>query len=153
MNDTLSKEILSDEQIDQDLLKNINWGNKFKLWLAFLAVSLIICLYYYYQQIEHGLGVTGLNDYVSWGIYISNFVFFVATSLIGMLISSVLGLMNVSWVKPLARIAELVAVAFAMVAFSRLLFGISQLSLPMLLLVFYYYISLYFRILQSVEIS
>ncbi len=116
MNDTLSKEILTDEQIDQDLLKNINWGNKFKLWLAFLAVSLIICLYYYYQQIEHGLGVTGLNDYVSWGIYISNFVFFVATSLIGMLISSVLGLMNVSWVKPLARIAELVAVAFAMVA-------------------------------------
>lgn len=116
MNDTLSKEVLTDEQIDQDLLKNINWGNKFKLWLAFLAVSLIICLYYYYQQIEHGLGVTGLNDYVSWGIYISNFVFFVATSLIGMLISSVLGLMNVSWVKPLARIAELVAVAFAMVA-------------------------------------
>ena len=116
MNDTLSKEILTDEQIDQDLLKNINWGTKFKLWLAFLAVSLIICLYYYYQQIEHGLGVTGLNDYVSWGIYISNFVFFVATSLIGMLISSVLGLMNVTWVKPLARIAELVAVAFAMVA-------------------------------------
>ena len=116
MNDTLSKEILTDEQIDQDLLKNINWGTKFKLWLTFLAVSLIICLYYYYQQIEHGLGVTGLNDYVSWGIYISNFVFFVATSLIGMLISSVLGLMNVSWVKPLARIAELVAVAFAMVA-------------------------------------
>ncbi len=76
MNDTLSKEILSDDQIDQDLLKNINWGNKFKLWLAFLTVSLIICLYYYYQQIEHGLGVTGLNDYVSWGNYISNFVFF-----------------------------------------------------------------------------
>ena len=116
MNDTLSKEILTDEQIDQDLLKNINWGTKFKIWLTFLLVSLIICLFYYYQQIEHGLGVTGLNDYVSWGIYISNFVFFVATSLIGMLISSVLGLMNVSWVKPLARIAELVAVAFAMVA-------------------------------------
>ena len=116
MNDTLSKEILTDDQIDQDLLKNINWGTKFKLWLAFLAVSLIICLYFYYQQIEHGLGVTGLHDYVSWGIYISNFVFFVATSLIGMLISSVLGLMNVDWVKPIGRIAELVAVAFAMVA-------------------------------------
>jgi len=116
MNDTLSKEILNDDQIDQDLLKNINWGNKFKLWLAFLSVSLIICLYYYFQQLQNGLGVTGLHDYVSWGIYISNFVFFVATSLIGMLISSVLGLMNVDWVKPIGRIAELVAVAFAMVA-------------------------------------
>jgi len=116
MNDMIPKEHLSEEQIDQDLLKNVNWGIKFKLWLAFLSVSLIVCLYYYYQQLESGLGVTGLHDYVAWGIYISNFVFFVATSLIGMLISSVLGLMNVSWVKPLARIAELVALAFAMVA-------------------------------------
>jgi len=115
MNETITKE-LSESQIDQDLLKNVNWGGKFKLWLGFLAVSLIICLYYYYLQLSNGLGVTGLHDYVSWGIYISNFVFFVATSLIGMLISSVLGLMNVHWVKPLARIAELVAVAFAMVA-------------------------------------
>ncbi len=116
MNETITKEHLSEEQIDQDLLKNVNWGGKSKLWLSLLTVSLIICLYYYYQQLQNGLGVTGLHDYVSWGIYISNFVFFVATSLIGMLISSVLGLMNVKWVKPLARIAELVAVAFAMVA-------------------------------------
>ena len=115
MNETITKG-LNEEQIDQDLLKNVNWGGKSKLWLSFLSVSLIICLYYYYQQLQNGLGVTGLHDYVSWGIYISNFVFFVATSLIGMLISSVLGLMNVKWVKPLARIAELVAVAFAMVA-------------------------------------
>jgi molybdopterin-containing oxidoreductase family membrane subunit len=116
MNETIAKEHLTEAKIDQDLLKNVNWGGKFKLWLAFLSVSLIICLYYYYQQLSNGLGVTGLHDYVSWGIYISNFVFFVATSLIGMLISSVLGLMNVDWVKPLARIAELVALAFAMVA-------------------------------------
>ena len=116
MNKTITKEHLTEEQIDQDLLKNVNWGGKSKVWLSFLTISLIICLYYYYQQLQNGLGVTGLHDYVSWGIYISNFVFFVATSLIGMLISSVLGLMNVSWVKPLARIAELVAVAFAMVA-------------------------------------
>jgi molybdopterin-containing oxidoreductase family membrane subunit len=116
MNETIAKEHLTETKIDQDLLKNVNWGGKFKLWLAFLSVSLIICLYYYYQQLSNGLGVTGLHDYVSWGIYISNFVFFVATSLIGMLISSVLGLMNVDWVKPLARIAELVALAFAMVA-------------------------------------
>ncbi len=116
MNKTITKGHPTEEQIDQDLLKNVNWGGKFKLWFGFLFASLLICLYFYYQQLQNGLGVTGLNDYVSWGIYISNFVFFVATSLIGMLISSVLGLMNVKWVKPLARIAELVAVAFAMVA-------------------------------------
>ncbi|MDQ2179920.1 NrfD/PsrC family molybdoenzyme membrane anchor subunit [Marinifilum sp. D714] len=116
MNETITKGHLSEEQIDRDLLKNVNWGGTFKLWMGFLTVSLIICLYYYYQQLRNGLGVTGLHDYVSWGIYISNFVFFVATSLIGMLVSSVLGMMKVDWVRPVARIAELVAVAFAMVA-------------------------------------
>ncbi|MCY1632742.1 NrfD/PsrC family molybdoenzyme membrane anchor subunit [Marinifilum sp. D737] len=116
MNETIAKGHFSEEQIDKDLLKNVNWGGKFKLWMGFLTVSLIICLYYYYQQLQNGLGVTGLHDYVSWGIYISNFVFFVATSLIGMLVSSVLGMMKVEWVRPVARIAELVALAFAMVA-------------------------------------
>jgi Ni/Fe-hydrogenase subunit HybB-like protein len=60
--------------------------------------------------------VTGLRDYVSWGMYIANFIFFVATSLVGMLISSVLGLIGYKWVKPIARIAEIIAVAFAAVA-------------------------------------
>ncbi|HET7734058.1 MAG TPA: NrfD/PsrC family molybdoenzyme membrane anchor subunit, partial [Paludibacter sp.] len=52
----------------------------------------------------------------SWGMYISNFVFFVATSLIGMLISAVLGLSGQKWAAPLARIAEIIALAFAAVA-------------------------------------
>jgi len=62
------------------------------------------------------LAVTGLGDYVSWGMYISNFVFFVATSLIGMLISAVLGLSAQKWAAPLARIAEIIALAFAAIA-------------------------------------
>ena len=49
-------------------------------------------------------------------MYIANFVFFVATSLVGMLISSVLGLIGFKWVKPIARIAEIIAVAFAAIA-------------------------------------
>jgi len=57
-----------------------------------------------------------LRDYTSWGMYIANFVFFVATSLVGMLISSVLGLIGFTWVKPIARIAEIIAVAFAAIA-------------------------------------
>ena len=46
---------------------------------------------------------------------ITNFVFFVAVSLVGMLISSVLGLADVKWIKPISRIAEIIAVSFAMV--------------------------------------
>lgn len=84
--------------------------------MGVLTVSLIICLGAYVKQLNDGLVVTGLRDYVSWGMYISNFVFFVATSLIGMLISAVLGLSGQKWSAPLARIAEIIALAFAAVA-------------------------------------
>ena len=107
---------ISTQKIEQQLLQPINWSKRTKIWFGFLFFLLLVCLYYYYLQLRDGLGVTGMQDYVSWGIYISNFVFFVATSLVGMLIGSVLGLLNYEWVKPVGRIAEIVAVAFAMVA-------------------------------------
>lgn len=102
--------------INEELLANVNWSTPSKIWLGSLFAILFTCLFFYYLQLRDGLGVTGLNDFVSWGIYISNFVFFVAASLIGMLISSVMGLLGVKWIKPIARIAEIIAVAFAMVA-------------------------------------
>jgi Ni/Fe-hydrogenase subunit HybB-like protein len=101
---------------EKDLLATTKTTGLYKAWVIFLLVSLAVCLYFYYTQLRDGLAVTGLNDFVSWGIYISNFVFFVATSLIGMLIGSVLGMLKAEWVKPIGRIAELIAVAFAMVA-------------------------------------
>jgi molybdopterin-containing oxidoreductase family membrane subunit len=52
-----------------------------------------------------------MRDYVSWGMYIANFVFFVAVSLIGFLISSALTLLKISWSKPISRVAEQVAIA------------------------------------------
>ena len=52
-----------------------------------------------------------MRDYASWGIYISNFVFFVAISLVGSLITAVLRLTDVKWSTPLTRIAEIIAVS------------------------------------------
>ncbi len=104
------------DKVTSDLLASIRLTNSFKAWMAFLSISLIVCLGAYVYQLNEGLVVTGLGDYVSWGMYISTFVFFVATSLIGMLISAVLGLSGQKWAAPLARIAEIIALAFAAVA-------------------------------------
>jgi molybdopterin-containing oxidoreductase family membrane subunit len=49
-------------------------------------------------------------------MYIGNFVFFVATSLVGMLITAVLGMLGIRWAAPLSRIAEIIALGFAAVA-------------------------------------
>ena len=83
-----------------DILKNVRINTGFLLWMGFLGTLLAVCLYAYTIQLREGLGVTGLRDVTSWGMYIANFVFFVATSLCGMLISSVLGLAGAKWIKP-----------------------------------------------------
>src|ERR1035438_6218117 len=80
------------EQLSNDLTSHIRLTKGFKIWMGFLIIGLLVCSYAYTLQLRYGLGVAGIRDYVSWGLYIANFVFFVATSLIGMLISSVLGL-------------------------------------------------------------
>ena len=99
-----------------ELYRTVNIGKGFKIWMAFLIIAFAACIYAYTIQLRTGLGVTGLRDFVSWGMYISNFVFFVATSLIGMLISAVVGFSGQKWVTPVTRIAEIIAIAFAMVA-------------------------------------
>ncbi len=104
------------EKITLDLLRSVGITKGFIIWMTFLLTSFAACMYAYSIQLRTGLGVTGLGDYISWGMYISNFVFFVASSLIGMLISAVLGLAGVKWITPLTRIAEIIALAFAAVA-------------------------------------
>jgi Ni/Fe-hydrogenase subunit HybB-like protein len=99
-----------------ELYRTVNIGKGFKIWMAFLIIAFAACIYAYTLQLKTGLGVTGLRDYVSWGMYIANFVFFVATSLIGMLISAVVGFSGQKWVIPITRIAEIIAIAFAAVA-------------------------------------
>lgn len=82
-----------------------------QIWVGFLLAICAVGAYAYYRQLRYGLGVTGMRDYITWGIYISNFVFFVAISLVGSLISAILKLTNVHWRIPITRIAEMIAVA------------------------------------------
>ena len=104
------------DTITSDLLRHIRLNKAFIIWMGVLGISLIVCLYAYVRQLQLGLGVAGIRDYVSWGMYISNFVFFVAVSLIGMLMTAVLGLLKIKWAAPLTRISEIIAFAFAAVA-------------------------------------
>ncbi len=82
-----------------------------KIWVGALLLIIAIGAYAYYQQLRYGLIVTNMRDFTSWGIYISNFVFFVAISLVGSLVSAILKLTKVQWRTPLVRISEIIAVA------------------------------------------
>ena len=104
-----------EQQITQDLLPK-KFGKRGMAWTGLLLLICLIGGYAYYRQLRNGLVVTAMRDYVSWGIYISNFVFFVAISLVGSLITAIFRLSNVKWSTPLTRIAEIIAVSAIVMA-------------------------------------
>jgi Ni/Fe-hydrogenase subunit HybB-like protein len=97
-------------KITTDLLPQ-KFGKGGLIWTGILVALCLLGLYAYYRQVTQGLGVTNLRDYASWGIYISNFVFFVAISLVGSLITAIFRLTGVTWRTPLTRISEIIAVS------------------------------------------
>ncbi len=50
---------------------------KYHLWMGVLTFLMIFGAFAYWIQLKEGLVVTGMNDYISWGLYISNFTFLV----------------------------------------------------------------------------
>jgi molybdopterin-containing oxidoreductase family membrane subunit len=61
-------------------------------------------------QLHRGLGVTGLNIPLYWGVYITNFVFFIGISHAGTLISAILRLCDAEWRRSITRAAEVITV-------------------------------------------
>ena len=108
-------ETTSIEQLTADLQPR-KFGLRGQVWTTILGLLILNGLVSYYFQLKNGLAVTAMSNYVSWGIYISNFVFFVAISLVGSLISAILKLSNAKWSIPLTRIAEIIAVSNIMFA-------------------------------------
>ncbi|MCL4535552.1 MAG: polysulfide reductase NrfD [Bacteroidetes bacterium] len=66
-------------------------------------------------QLMHGLGVTGLNRPVFWGIYVTNFIFFIGISHAGTLISAILRVTHAGWRRPITRAAEAITVFALMI--------------------------------------
>lgn len=86
-----------------------------RLWAAFLIVFMVLGLYALYRQIVDGHGITGMRDYVIWGVYIVNFVFFIGVSYAGAILAGLLHLFKVPWRRPIIRLAIMMAVISAVV--------------------------------------
>jgi len=79
------------------------------------------------QQLMFGLGVTGLNNRVSWGFYITDMVFFIGLSYGGAVTSAILRLTNAPWRAPMVRLAEATALVTLLIGS---LFPIIDLGRP-----------------------
>jgi molybdopterin-containing oxidoreductase family membrane subunit len=89
-------------------------GRGFYLTLVLIGLILAWALFAYSRQLASGLKVTGLNAPVYWGIYITNFVFFIGISHAGTLISAILRVFGAEWRRPITRAAEAITV-FALI--------------------------------------
>ncbi len=61
-------------------------GPRYHLWMGSLTLIMLVGAYAYSVQLRFGLGVTGMNDHVSWGLYISNFTFLVGLAAAAMML-------------------------------------------------------------------
>lgn len=60
----------------------------------------------YIRQVTLGMGVTGMQRPVFWGVYMVNFIFFIGISHAGTLISAILRVTGAEWRRPITRVAE-----------------------------------------------
>jgi molybdopterin-containing oxidoreductase family membrane subunit len=104
--------------------KSTNVG---RAMFVFFFLVLLFAVYAFITQLTKGQIVTGMRDYVVWGIYDVNFIFFIGISYAGAMISGILHLLHVEWRKPIIRIAEMITVisviigpAFILVEMGRL---------------------------------
>ncbi len=85
-------------------------GRRFYVFVAILLAVIGWGVFAYYRQLRLGMGVTGMNRPIFWGVYITNFVFFIGLSHAGTLVSAILRIVGAEWRRPFTRLAEAVTV-------------------------------------------
>lgn len=85
-------------------------SSRFYIFVVILLAVISWAVYAYFTQLRDGLIVTGLRDNIFWGVYMTNFVFFIGISHAGTLISAILRVTGAEWRRPITRMAEAITV-------------------------------------------
>ncbi|MDE0828943.1 MAG: polysulfide reductase NrfD, partial [Vicinamibacterales bacterium] len=108
---------MSFAKINDDILRTLRAPGPLWYGGVVLAISLaLVGLYAFLYQARTGLGVAGYEHPILWGIYITDFVFWVGIAHSGTLISAVLFLFRARWRTAVARAAEAMTVFAVMTA-------------------------------------
>jgi molybdopterin-containing oxidoreductase family membrane subunit len=103
-------------------------------WAALAGSLLAVVIlggYAYGREVIEGLSATGLRDIgtmrgATWGLYISFVVYFVGVSFGGITIAALIRLANLTALRPIARMAELLAVVTLILAALAILADLGQ---------------------------
>ena len=75
---------------------------RYKVLAAILAVVVAVGVGCWVYQLIFGLTVTGMNNGTSWGLYITNFMFFVGLSAGGLIVASSASVFHITKFKAVA---------------------------------------------------
>jgi molybdopterin-containing oxidoreductase family membrane subunit len=89
---------------------------KFPLLVVALVVALAVGAYATWIKTTEGLGVSALTDIVSWGLYVSMYIYFIGLSAGAFLLSSVIYVFGVKRFEPIGKHALLLAILCLVVA-------------------------------------
>ncbi len=102
------------EELERTALRPLRRvGLRYYLLILGLLAVIGFGLFAYSIQLRRGLAVTGMAatlNKVMWGLYITNFVFFIGISHAGTLISAILRVSHAGWRTPITRMAEFITV-------------------------------------------
>jgi Ni/Fe-hydrogenase subunit HybB-like protein len=99
-----------------------------KIWIGSLLSVIAAAAVAYSYQLARGLKVTAMREYISWGVYIANFVFFIGISHAGTLISAILRVTNAEWRRSVTRVAEAITVFALMVGAPMVLIDMGRID-------------------------
>ena len=86
------------------------------IWMGTLSILSLIGFGALGYQLVNGLGVTGMNNAASWGLYITMFMFFVGLSAGGLIVSSSATVFNIPSFKVVAKPATILSTVCIIVA-------------------------------------
>jgi len=115
---------MSQPEIQPILDPILTVGPGFRRWALALGAVVAWSITAWVWQLYHGLGATHLGRPIYWGLYITNFVFFIGVSHAGTLISAILRIVHAEWRRPITRMAEVITVLV-------LFFGVGNILLDL----------------------
>jgi molybdopterin-containing oxidoreductase family membrane subunit len=101
-------------------------SKKYWAWIIFLSALIFIAVWFYLQQLEYGLGITGLSRDVTWGFYIAQLTFLVGVAASGVMVVLPYYLHNYKAFGKLTILGEFLAIASVAMCIMFVLVDIGQ---------------------------
>jgi len=107
----MSEKVVIERELVRPLIET---GKRYYITVGILAVIVLWGVVAYLYQLSNGLGVTGMNTTIFWGVYLATFIFFIGISHAGTFISAILRVTHAEWRRPITRLSETITI-FALI--------------------------------------